>query len=76
VVAVAQFSGLAYSILYVTLYLGSNAAARWTFFYIASALFVVQCVVGALGAIMIFHAFEQAVLRSRASPPPLVNVGS
>jgi hypothetical protein len=38
-------------------------------FYVASACLFVQCVVGAVGAYLIFRAFEEAVRGPRTTPP-------
>lgn len=76
VAATSQVFGLAYGAFEVAAYfLEPNAAARWTLFYLASACLFVQCTVGALGAFLIFRAFEQSVLRLRATPPPFAKVG-
>ncbi|MDR3447957.1 MULTISPECIES: hypothetical protein [unclassified Dyella] len=76
VAATGQVFGLVYGAFQVTTYfLQPNSPARWTLFYLASACLFVECIVGAIGALLIFRAFEQSVLRLRATPPPLLKVG-
>jgi len=70
VAATSQVFGLTYGAFQVaTYYPGMGAETRWTLFYLASAFLFVQCVVGVLGALLIFRALEQSVLCLRTVPP-------
>ncbi|RUL67698.1 hypothetical protein [Dyella choica] len=62
VAAIAQAFGLACGALQVVPHiLSQSVSTRWTLFYLANACLFVECVVGALGAVLIFRAFEQAL---------------
>lgn len=62
VAAIAQAFGLAYGALQVVPHvLSQSVSTRWTLFYLANVCLFVECVVGALGAVLIFRAFEQAL---------------
>lgn len=76
VAATGQVFGLAYMAFQVaTYYWQLNPAIRWTLFYLGSACLLVECIVGALGALLILRALEQSVLRLRDMPPAIANVG-
>jgi hypothetical protein len=74
VAATGQIFGLIYGLVQVAPYaVALSKQSRWTLFYLASACLYVECVVGALGAYLIFRAFEQALARARSAPPPFAN---
>ncbi|MGN6324210.1 MAG: hypothetical protein ACTHNE_21055 [Dyella sp.] len=74
VAAIAQVFGLAYGALQVAPHvLSQSISTRWTLFYIANACLLVECAVGALGAILIFRAFEQALKLTDDMPPTFIN---
>lgn len=67
--ATSQVFGLAYGATEISTYLlAQETSTRWTLFYVGSACLYVQCVIGAIGALLIFRAFEQALLRPQAAP--------
>jgi len=74
VAATGQIFGLVYGLVQVAQYAAAlSTQSRWTLFYLASACLYVECVVGALGAYLIFRAFEQALARPQSTPPPFAD---
>ena len=72
IVATSQAFGLVYGLLllvpHLSLLLGIQALAlsegvQWALFYLGDAFLVLQCILGAWGALLLFRAFEKALAK-------------